>query len=164
MKRIMAIPLLLAGIAGTGERAIAHGANIDYTRTEAIKIHAQYESGEPMANSSVTVYAPDDPAQPWLQGETDDNGNFVFVPDFEQAGDWAVRVRQAGHGNILNISIEDGARPRGSAASSDTISGSTGNYNPIRRWVAIFAVVWGFVGTALFFARSKRSTPAETEI
>jgi nickel transport protein len=135
-------------------KTLAHGANIDYRETSAITIEAKYDDGTPMANAQVVVYAPSDRATPWFKGTTDDSGNFTFVPDTdaENVGDWDVKVRQAGHGDITSIPVAD----RENAA--DTQLSSTGaGYTPSQKVFMAAAVGWGFIGTALFFSRSKSS-------
>ena len=49
----------------------AHGAILLYRPARAIAIQAVYDSGAPMAAAQVTVFAPDAPTEPWLQGTTD---------------------------------------------------------------------------------------------
>ena len=135
--------LMLVTLAGV---VSAHGAKISYTIAPTIHLVAEFDSGEPMANAQVTVYAPADPATPWLTGETDDQGRFSFVPDAAQPGTWDVQVRTAGHGDIVHIPLGEGA----------ALSGTTGYTTPQIVLMAA-SVVWGFVGTALFFARGKRA-------
>ena len=134
-------------------KTLAHGANIKYRETSAIAIQANYDDGKPMANAQVVVYAPSDRATPWLKGTTDDAGNFSFVPDTnpENVGDWDIKVRQSGHGDITSIPIGNGKL----ANTSQTQLASAGEYSASQKMVMAAAVGWGFVGTALFFARSK---------
>jgi nickel transport protein len=143
---------LLALIAAP-EKILAHGANIEYRQTPAITIEAKYDDGTPMANAQVVIYAPSDRANPWLKGTTDDAGNFSFVPDTTQknAGDWDIKVRQSGHGDITSIPIANGKLADASAGAS----ASTADYTPSQKIVMAAAVGWGFLGTALFFSRSK---------
>ena len=132
--------------------ALAHGANIEYRETSAIAVQAKYDDGTPMANAQVVVYAPSDRTTAWLKGTTDDAGNFSFVPDAtaENAGDWDIKVRQSGHGDITSIPIADGKL----ADVADSQSSAAG-YTPSQKIVMAAAVGWGFLGTALFFSRSK---------
>ncbi|PSP18078.1 MAG: hypothetical protein BRC58_04595 [Cyanobacteria bacterium QS_8_64_29] len=141
----MAVPVALAPL-----RAAAHGTVVEYRRTEAIAIQARYEGGDPMANAQVTVYAPDEPSNPWRQGTTDSKGRFAFVPPGSASGNWEVRVRKAGHGEIANIPL---GQKTGSAAASG-LAGSTG-YTPLQKALMGAVGVWGFVGTALFFAQRR---------
>ena len=145
----------LLALTAVPKQVLAHGASIGYSETSAITIDAQYDDGTPMANAQVVVYAPSDRATPWLKGTTDDSGNFTFVPDTdaENVGDWDVKVRQAGHGDITSIPVT-GDREN----AADTQLSSTGaGYTPSQKVFMAAAGIWGFIGTALFFSRSKSS-------
>lgn len=163
--------LLLVAAAG---RSLAHGTTIEYQSTQALKIQAAYDSGEPMANAQVVVYAPENPSEPWLTGTTDEQGRFIFSPDPTLTGNWDVQVRQAGHGDIISIPVEaaDGAiatsteSPSSSGAQEDApvalvgtpSEGSTASLSPLQKWIMAGSVVWGLFGTAMFFtARSKKN-------
>ena len=137
-------------------KTLAHGANIDYHQAPAIEIQAKYDDGTPMANAQVVIYAPSDRATPWLKGTTDDSGNFTFVPDTdtENVGDWDVKVRQAGHGDITSIPITDDSSENAAEAQ---LSSDGSGYSSAQKAVMAAAGIWGFIGTALFFSRSKSS-------
>ncbi|HEY9771162.1 MAG TPA: carboxypeptidase regulatory-like domain-containing protein [Coleofasciculaceae cyanobacterium] len=154
MTRFYFLLTLLALIA-VPEKTLAHGANIEYRQTSAITIQAKYDDGKPMANAQVVVYAPSDRANPWLKGTTDESGNFTFVPQTsaENVGDWDVKVRQSGHGDITSIPITG---ERENVADTQLSSGGSG-YTSAQKAVMALAGIWGFVGTALFFSRSKSS-------
>ena len=143
--------LALATAIALPKAALAHGANVEYRATEAITIQAKYDDGKPMANAQVVVYAPSDRASPWLQGTTDKSGNFTFVPNTnaENIGNWDVKVRQAGHGDITTIHVQDKL-----AVNKMTVAAGAG-YTTAQKLVMAAAVGWGFIGTGLFFARSK---------
>lgn len=132
---------------GLPTKAFAHGAKIEYTVDVTIELVAAYDNGEPMAGAQFVVYAPDDPSTPWLTGVCDDEGRFSFVPDTSKPGTWDVQVRQAGHGDIVHIPVGE-----------DTpVTGSTGGYTTLQIVLMALCVVWGSVGTALYFSRRKRS-------
>lgn len=144
-------------------RAIAHGVAIEYQATQAYEIKAAYDTGEPMANAQVSVFAPTDPAKPWQTGTTDTAGRFIFSPS--TPGNWEVQVRRAGHGDILVIPVgSESATPlaatsssQGESAKNTTgVAGSIGTYTPLQKGVMIGAVIWGCVGTALFFWRGTK--------
>lgn len=158
------IPLIFVSVVSWSAPVAAHGTKIEYRTTEAIAIDAKYDTGEPMSEAQVTVYAPDDPSTPWLQGTADANGNFLFTPDPSKPGNWTVRVRQAGHGDIINIAVaEDPATSQEATVAQDTTSTpqevnnpvTRGGFTPLQTILMGAAVVWGFVGTALFFSRGK---------
>jgi nickel transport protein len=138
--------LVVLAVLGQGSRAIAHGVKINYQSTQALEVQANYDSGEPMANAQVTVYAPSS-SEPWLKGTTDDKGRFTFSPDATKSGNWEIKVRQAGHGGIVNIPVNE----QGAVSLQQGNAGNT----PTQTAVMAASVIWGFVGTALFFARRK---------
>lgn len=133
---------------------IAHGTVIEHRQANAIEVRASYDNGEPMAEAQVTVYAPEDPTDPWLKGTTAEDGTFAFVPDTDFKGDWDVRVRKAGHGELISIPIEDSQSSRSqSAQASNNWQG--GGYTRLQKALMAVLGVWGFIGTALFFARNR---------
>jgi nickel transport protein len=126
--------------------ALAHGVSIRYTSDIEITIVARYDSGEPMAGAQVTVYAPDDPSTPWLTGVCDDEGRFSFTPDSSKPGMWDVQVRLAGHGGMVHIPVGEGT----------ATSGGIGGYSYLQIGLMVACVIWGSIGTALYF-RPRRS-------
>lgn len=144
MRWKLVLPLALLLALGLTMTASAHGAKIEYTISMAVEILATYDTDEPMSGGQVTVYAPDAPSTPWLTGACDEEGRFTFTPDTSMPGSWDVQVRQSGHGDMVHIPIgEDMA-----------VSGSTG-YTPLQIVLMGASVVWGFIGTALFFSRRR---------
>lgn len=150
--------LLLLAVVGWSAKASAHGTQMQYRKVEAVEIDAAYEGGEPMANAQVRVYTPDDQSTPWKTATTDEQGRFSFVPDQSKPGNWEVMIRQAGHGEIINIPVESAANAEELNQSEKVISQtnlSSGGQTQLQRVLLGAAGVWGFVGTALFFARRK---------
>lgn len=124
--------------------AYAHGVVTEFHEQTSYKIIAAYDTGDPMAEAQVIIYAPDDPTNPWKKGKCDEEGHYIFTPDFSIHGNWAVQIRQSGHGATVNIKIdEEGA----------AVSGGSGGYSGLQIIVMIACVIWGFVGTAFFFKR-----------
>lgn len=146
MRRQFVLLLAVLLTVGPASVAHAHGARIEYRLSTALEIVATYDTGEPMADGQVTVYAPDDPATPWLTGVCDEEGRFAFTPDPGKPGTWDVQVRQAGHGDIVHIAIGEGVAGLGGGALSAA-------------QIVLMAacVIWGFVGTALFFVSRSRT-------
>ncbi|MEL6221147.1 MAG: carboxypeptidase-like regulatory domain-containing protein [Cyanobacteria bacterium J06627_8] len=155
VKQPLVVVLMGVAVIATSERAIAHGTAIRYRGVSAIEVQANYDSGDPLANAQVTVFAPDNPSEPWLTGTTDDQGRFIFTPDEAIAGDWDVQVRQAGHGDIVSIPL-DSVDSELSTFSSEWLGTSSG-VSPAQKIVMIASIMWGLLGTALFFsARIKK--------
>ncbi|MBE9191159.1 carboxypeptidase regulatory-like domain-containing protein [Gloeocapsopsis crepidinum LEGE 06123] len=157
------IPFVVISVFGASTKAIAHGVRMQARETQAIEVNAEYDNGEPMAEAQVTVYAPNDPATPWLEGTTDNNGNFVFAPDSSQSGNWSIQVRQAGHGSIVNIPVEGNQAQAGGNGTTEAESSVSGvantrtNFTPLQTILMGATGVWGFIGTALFFMRGNKS-------
>lgn len=144
-------PLLSLGILTQSGEALAHGAHITYQEAPGIQIIATYDQGDAMNNAQVVIYAPDDPATPWLKGETDSQGSFSFVPDVNQPGNWDIQVRQAGHGAMISIPI--GAESSTSETEIIAVTTPESDYTFRQKMLMSVSAVWGFVGTALFFSR-----------
>ncbi|MFN3663831.1 carboxypeptidase regulatory-like domain-containing protein [Yoonia sp.] len=142
------ISFLLAG------PAMAHGAFVDVAAVDAVGIHARYDTGEPMADAQVAVFAPDALTQPWLVGQTDAEGQFLFTPD-DRAGRWAIQVRQAGHGAMGYVELST----EGTAMAITAITASAG-LTWAQRLLMLACVLWGAVGTALYFRRAHAGKPA----
>ncbi len=155
--------LLMAAIATTFAMATlsppaqAHGVSITYQETQAIALEARYDNGEPMAGAQIAVFSPADPQTPWLRGVADETGRFTFSPDPTQPGNWEVQVRQAGHGEILVIPVSGSA-----AADSRMPWRSASSLTPLQKAVMLGSVIWGCVGTALFFSRRSKAHNAHT--
>lgn len=124
----------------------AHGVQISSAVVNGIEITALYDSGQPMAGGQVNVYAPDDPLEPWLTGTCDEQGKFFFIPDYSKPGLWEVKVRLAGHGDLVRIEI--------TGSEEATATGTTG-LSSLQKAVMALTVIWGAVGTALFFSRRR---------
>jgi nickel transport protein len=123
---------------------LAHGAHVTYRVATTVDLEAQYDNGEPMGGAQVAIYAPDDPTTVWLTGICDEEGRFSFTPDPSLPGTWDVQVRQAGHGDMVHIIIGEGGN-----------ADAGGAHTPLQIVVMAACVIWGLVGTALYFSRRK---------
>lgn len=164
---------LLVGFGLNSSRILAHGTEIQYTQMRAIALTAQFDTGKPISNAQVLIYAPNKPQEVWQRGETDEEGNFFFIPDYNISGNWTVKVRSAGHGDIVNIPIQGVNEKENTAITSPSgeekemviiekqedkmqSSAATGNLSNIQKFMMAITGSWGFIGTALFFSRSKK--------
>ena len=87
--------------------ALAHGAVIELAVVDddTVAIHAEFDTGEPMSEAQIIVYAADNPREAWLTGVADENGEYTFDLDTSLAGRWSVTVRTAGHGDIRYLYV-----------------------------------------------------------
>lgn len=119
----------------------AHAALITAETAPAIRLHAHYDTGEPMAQAQVLIYAPDRPSEVWGRGLTDAQGRFEFLPD-AAAGRWSIQVRQAGHGAMAHVFLDD--------TGPTVLSAGAGAQSWLQRLVMVVLVAWGALGTALY--------------
>jgi len=146
--------------------AIAHGANITTQAVRAYEITAVYDSGDPMVGAQVSVFGEANPKTAIETGTTDAQGSWVWMAP--QPGTWTFQVRQAGHGGLAELEVlpqgepVDLASPDGSATTNEALKTSQAlaahqasgeSASPLPRWIAIGSVLWGAIGTALFFSR-----------
>ena len=138
--------------------AQAHGARIRYEMQPSIGITAEYDSGDPMAQAQVAVFAPDNPETPWQTGLTDDAGRFRFSPDLStgqaQAGDWQVQVRQAGHGSIITVPLgTDGKIAPAALSDADPMGQAGAPFSRGQKLLMTALGLWGLLGTGLYFSK-----------
>ena len=158
IKTWLLITVIVAN-AVVADSVLAHGANIKHRQTSAIVIQAAFDDGTPMSDAQAIIYSPEDPATPWLKGTTDSEGKFTFVPEPDVSGNWDIKVRKAGHGDIVSVAVE------GESSGSDSKQSETDDKvgiradleetQPLQKFLMISTTVWGFIGTALFFARKR---------
>ncbi|WP_080811828.1 carboxypeptidase-like regulatory domain-containing protein [Halomicronema hongdechloris] len=103
--RLLWLPILLA-VVGLPAKALAHAVETHYVLDDVLEFQSTYSTGEPMAEATVEIYAPNNSEEPWLVTTTDELGRFSFLPDASLPGDWDVVIRQEGHGDILTVPVE----------------------------------------------------------
>ena len=157
------------GLLAIAPAALSHGVDVSHSSGEAVRVHALFDSGEPMSEAQVSVFAPDEAQTPWVTGTTDPAGNFAFVPDPTRAGRWEVQVRLAGHGEIVYVPLEESSvadvtsesatfELASSETPADTIASPPRSLAGLaaRQKLVMGAVfAWGCIGTALYFKRGK---------
>lgn len=158
MQRNIKLTLLLvltAALSASGfgqeKPAIAHGANIA-VRSHSVEIEAAFDTGEPMANAQVAIYAPDQPKTPVQTGVTDSEGRFLFTPEDDGAGLWEVTVRQAGHGEATTFTLDAAGSGEVTLAAPPTADLQADS----QKWIRMAAVVCGLVGIASYFLSRER--------
>lgn len=173
------ISLLCLSSIGFASRAFAHSVETNYVmEASKLAITATYSTGEPVPQTPIIVYAPNDSSKPWMIGATDEKGRFAFQPDQNLQGEWEVKIGEGDHSDLLSvpmtekgvdvekISKSDGHKghlhlnPKVAVSKSgvevtpvaETAQSSPANY------LAIFGALGlsGGVGSALFFWRKKR--------
>lgn len=125
-----------------------HGAVIIWeTQNDSIYVRASFDDGQPMSEAQVTVFSGAAPSVAFETGLTDENGAFSFLSQIEESTDWDVQVRKAGHGDIVHITLD---------GESQTQSAQIG-FSTLQIILMSLCVVWGFIGTSLFFASKRKN-------
>jgi nickel transport protein len=125
--------------------AHSHAAVIEVETAQAIRLHARYDTGAPMAHAQVIIYAPNTPSKVWGQGVADRDGRFEFIPDAIE-GAWAIQIRQAGHG--VSTSVEIGG-------TDPAIFAPPPAQTWTQRALMVALVAWGALGTGLYVRARK---------
>jgi len=143
----IAVTVLFLVLLIGASSAEAHGARVIWElRGDSVFVSAAFDDGMPMDSAQVTVFSGAAPSEPWLTGFTDDRGEFVFLPDRSEASNWDVQVRKAGHGDIVHLSL----------GSDAEYAGGGGGFSALQTVLMSACVVWGFIGTAFFFASRRK--------
>ncbi len=145
--------LLSASVLFASFPVLGHGARVVWeVQGDSVHISAAFDDGLPMDGAQVTVFSAAEPSAPYISGMTDENGEFAFLPDIEQSLSWDVQVRKAGHGDMVHFSLaeesEDFIEQRGLTTLQIILMSA--------------CVVWGFIGTALFFASKRKGQNAHS--
>ena len=134
------LPVFVLSVA----TASAHGVIAEPVHG-GIGLQVRYDTGEPMAFAGVKVFAPQTPEQPWLDGETDPEGRFVFIP--AHAGTWRIVVDDGmGHAVTRDLSVD--AEPIAFAEARLRAQG--------RLWPAIAGIGFIFGGFGLWTMFRRR--------
>ncbi len=130
-----------------------HGARVIWEmQGDSVHISASFDDGQPMDRAQVTVFSGAAPSMPYIVGMTDENGGFSFLPDREESLNWDVQVRKAGHGDIVHFSL----------AEETTAENEQGMFTTLQILLMSACVIWGFIGTAFFFASRRKRPNAHT--
>ncbi|MGK7889601.1 MAG: carboxypeptidase regulatory-like domain-containing protein [Leptolyngbyaceae cyanobacterium] len=109
-----ALTLVGAGAAGhgpfdLGQQATAHMIETDYNLLEldqSLEFTSTFSTGEPVPEASVSIYAPDNLEEPWLELITDDQGRFSFTPDQSIPGEWEIHIEKGiGHQDFWTVPV-----------------------------------------------------------
>lgn len=145
---------LLANWLVSVPAVLAHATAIEVAVVgeQTIELVALFDTGEPMSEAQVVVYAADNPREAWLSGVADEAGNYTFDIDPAITGQWSVSVRTAGHGEILYLNVANGG----------TITIERPSSRPAWLTPVLAVIVVGvLVGGGLYSSR-KRKTDAHT--
>ena len=108
-------------------------------------IKATYADGSPVSDSDVSVYSPGKSEEKYTSGVTDSKGRFVFLPD--KKGSWKINVDDGmGHMTRTAIEVND---------VFEVGEIESGGVSLTQKIIMAICVLWGAIGTALFFKARK---------
>lgn len=121
----------------------AHGLEYEVSTREAFAVRLFYSDGEMMSYAPYKVFPPGG-GSVFQNGLTDKNGMVVFSPD--SPGEWRVQANDdLGHGARVMVNVGVGnMKPTGVAV---------GSLSALQKVLMALCVVWGAIGTALFYRR-----------
>lgn len=143
MKHFGVIGAGILGVIAMTDSSMAHGVVIQTKARPTVEVQGRYEDGRPLKQAQVKVFDPSNPEQPKFNGITDDQGIYRFTPTVP--GEWSIFLRQAGHGGEITVPIEQ------INANGLTIAETSTGQSWPQRIIMIGSVLWGCVGTALYF-------------
>ncbi len=137
LKKFFLISTLIFIIAGI---VYTHGINYSLTQKSKLSITFTYEGGEPMKNATVLFFAPGNYNKYAFKKTTDNSGRVEFSP--EKKGEWIIMAKQAG-GHVKRVNLK--------VSENMLLRSSKGSLSFLQKIIIAFCVLWGFVGTALYF-------------
>ena len=178
LKRFL-IPFVCLSSLSLAPRVLAHSVETNYAmEASKLAITATYSTGEPVPQTPIVVYAPNDPSKPWMIGATDAEGKFAFQPDGQIQGEWEVKIGEGDHSDLLSVPVSAQGVDVEKISKSDGHEGhvhlnpkvavsksgvevvpvaETSQNNPMN-YLAIFGAIGlsGGISSALFFWRKRR--------
>ena len=110
MKKLPFVGLICASLlAVMADQAMGHSVETDYLLSpdNGLALDVNFSTGEPLAEAPVKIYSPDNPEEPWMEGETDENGQFSFLPEDGIEGEWTVEIGEKSHADFLSVPVKD---------------------------------------------------------
>lgn len=124
----------------------SHGTKYEIVNSGEIGVKAMYDSGDAISDADVLLFPPGSSSST-SSIKTDKNGVFYFTPD--KPGTWTFQVRDtSGHGMRINLPIDESL-----SLQSGEQPGS--GLNTLQKIVMALSIVWGAIGTALYFKGRK---------
>ena len=134
--------LLICFIISLTATAYSHGTKYEIVNSGKIGIKAMYDTGDVMSDADVLFFPPGVTSVSRTV-KTDKDGVFFFTPD--KPGTWTFQVRdKSGHGMRINLEIDESLSIKGALREGS-------GFNTLQKVVMALCVIWGAIGTALYF-------------
>ncbi len=135
-------------IIGGPYNLFAHGSKYEIINP-GIGIKASYFDGSVMSDSDVEVYSTANSKKTTFTGITDSKGRFHFFPD--KTGKWRITISD-GMGHAVEALVNVGNDMIAESAPAN----NKGAFSTLQIFVMAICVIWGFIGTGLYFKRNKQ--------
>ena len=104
--------VLALGLVTIPKIVLAHAIQTNYLlESDTLEIQSVFGAIEeyPNPNAKITIYAPNNPEQPWLETQTDENGEYSFKPNLDIEGEWAIEIgdEDSEHWDRIIVPITD---------------------------------------------------------
>lgn len=105
MKRLLVALVACLALLGFPAQAWAHQVETFYFLDDQLEFQSLFSTGEAFAGATVSIYAPNNPDEPWMTTTTDDEGRFAFLPDANIPGNWEVAIEEEGHADYWTVPV-----------------------------------------------------------
>lgn len=128
-------------------KLMAHGSDYEILKKGVMGVRMYFHSGVPLGDARVLIFAPGE-TKKYQETRSDRRGIVTFSPD--RTGTWILQVREkSGHGMRINLPVKEGMIPEKTE--------NTGSLSSLQKTVMALSIIWGLVGTALFFSRKGKN-------
>ena len=91
VKQFFVVLLVLVSLLGFPSQAFAHGVETNYhLNIKSLELQSLFSTGEAFKDAPVVVYPPEGSDSAPIEGRTNEQGMFVFEPDYSVSGEWEV--------------------------------------------------------------------------
>ncbi|NJL49823.1 MAG: hypothetical protein HC929_23450 [Leptolyngbyaceae cyanobacterium SM2_5_2] len=108
MKRLIVALLMGLALVGFPTQAWAHQVETFYSLGAQLEFQSTL-AARTFAGATVSIYAPNNPEEPWQTLVTDGEGRFAFVPDESMPGNWEIAIESddLSHADYWTVPVGD---------------------------------------------------------
>jgi len=108
VKQFFVVLLVLVSLLGFPSQAFAHGVETNYNlNIKSLELQSLFSTGEAFKDAPVIVHPPAGSDYAPVEGRTNEQGMFVFEPDYSVSGEWEVEIGEDSHWDMLVIPVSD---------------------------------------------------------
>jgi nickel transport protein len=156
MKNLKFILGLLLGLSLSPTVALAHQVETNYfLQSKGLELKSIFSNGDAFKNAKIVIYSPENSEQPWLEGQTDQNGDFLFTPDPTINGNWTIEIGEDNHWDRLVIPVNQGNIETDEIAYSPNHEPHE-HYSLADQFLIGLIALGGVMGVKIFTRRSKQ--------